>query len=99
MKKSTLFSIILWTARILGILMVAFTLFMFVGYNFEGQDRQNDALDTFTVFFFVVWGIGLAGLLFAIWKPKIGGLLSLLSFVVLNILAAVNPNPAAPIHL
>jgi hypothetical protein len=41
----------------------------------------------------VFWGIGLAGVLFAIWEPKAGGLISLVSFIVFNILAALNPNP------
>ncbi len=93
MKKTTSISIIHWTASIIGILMVAFTLFMFIGSILEGRDRSGPGLDTFTIITFVFWSIGLAGLLFAIWKPGTGGIISLLSFIVFNILVAVNPNP------
>ena len=82
-----------WTAGIIGTLMVAFTLIFFIGSMIEGQNKPGPGLDTYTIMTFVVWGIGLAGLLLAIWKPGIGGLISLLSFIVFNILVAVNPNP------
>lgn len=59
----------------------------------EGRNKPGPGLDTYTIITFVVWGIGLAALLLAIWKPGIGGLISLFSFIVFNILVAVNPNP------
>jgi hypothetical protein len=93
MKKTTSISIINWMARIIGTLMVAFTLIIGIGEMLEGQSRPGPGLDTYTIIIFVVWGLGLAGLLFAIWKPGTGGLISLVSFIVFNILAAVNPNP------
>ena len=93
MKKTTSISIINWTARIIGTLMVAFTLFIGIGEMLEGQNKPGPGLDTFTIITFAVWGIGLAGLLFAMWKPGSGGLISLVSFIVFNILVAVNPNP------
>jgi len=92
MKKTTSSSIINWTARILGTLMVAFTLFIGIGEMLEGQNKTDPSLDTFTIITFIVWGIGLAGLLYAIWKPGTGGLISFVSFIVFNILVAVNPN-------
>ena len=73
--------------------MVAFTLIFFIGSMIEGHNKPAPGLDTYTIITFVVWGMGLAGLLFAIWKPGIGGLISLLSFIAFNILAVVNPNP------
>lgn len=93
MKKTTSISIINWTARIIGTLMVAFTLLIGIGEMLEGQNKPGPGLDTYTIITFVVWGIGLAGLLFAIWKPGTGGLISLVSFIVFNILVAVNTNP------
>ena len=82
-----------WTAGIIGTLMVAFTLIFFIGSMLEGRNKPGSGLDTYTIITFVVWGIGLAGLLFAIWKPGTGGLISFLSFIIFNILVAVNPNP------
>jgi hypothetical protein len=93
MKNKTLLSVVLWTARIVGTLIVVLTLFIGIGEMLEGQNKPGLGLDNYTIITFVVWGIGLAGLLFAMWKPGIGGLISLLSFIVFNILVAVNPNP------
>ena len=93
MKKTTSIRIIRWTARIIGTLIVAFTLFFFIGSMLEGHNKHGSGLDTYTIITFVVWGMGLAGLLFAMLKPGIGGLISLLSFIAFNILAAANPNP------
>lgn len=93
MKTTTSVSIINWTARIIGTVMVAFTLFIGIGELLEGQNKPSSGLDTYIIITFIVWGIGLAGLLFAIWKPGAGGLIALLSFIVFNILAAVYPNP------
>ena len=93
MKRTTSISIVNWTARIIGILMVALTLFIVIGEMLEGHKKPGPGLDTYTIITFIVWGIGLAGLLFAIWKPGTGGLISFVSFIVFNILVAVNPNP------
>ena len=91
MKKTTLISIIRWTTSIIGILIIAFTLLFFIVTLLEGRNKPGSGYETFTLITFVVWGMGLAGLLFAIWKPGIGGLFSLLSFIVYNNLVAVNP--------
>lgn len=93
MKEATSIRIIFWTARIIGTLLVAFTLIFFIGTMLEGRNQPGPGLDNYTIITFVVWGLGLAGLLLAIWKPGTGGLISLLSLVVLNILVAVHPNP------
>ncbi len=93
MKKPTSIGILRWTARIIGTLMVAFTLLFLIGSLLEGYNKPGPGTDTFTKIIFVFWGIGLIGLISAIWKPGIGGIVSLLSFIVFNILAAVNPNP------
>ena len=93
MKRTTSISVIRWAARIIGTLMVAFTLIFFIGSMLEGRNKPGPGLDTYTIITFVVWGMGLAGLILAIWKPGIGGLISLLSFIVFNILVAINTNP------
>ena len=95
MKNTNSINNIRWIAGIIGTLMVAFVLIFFIGYMFEGNKKSGNGpgLDAYTIMTFIVWGIGLAGLLFAIWKPGTGGLISFLSFIVFNILVAVNPNP------
>jgi len=93
MKKTTSISIINWTARIIAALMVGLTLVIGIGELIEEHNQPGPGLDTYTLIIFVVWAIGLAGLLFAMWEPKTGGLISLVGFIVFNILAAVNPNP------
>lgn len=95
MKNTSSLGIINWTARIIGTLMIAFTLFFGIGEIFEGQSRPGPGLDTYTIITFVVWGAGLAGLLLAMWKPGKGGLISLFAFIVFNILVVLNPNPDA----
>ena len=93
MNKPSSNRILLWAARIIGTAMVAFTLFFFIGYLIEGRHKTGPGPDIYTIIIFVVWGIGLAGLLLALWKPGTGGFISLLGFIAFNILAAVNPNP------
>jgi hypothetical protein len=92
MKKSTN-SGLLWTARIIGTLMVAFTLFFAIGSFFEKPNKAGPGLDNYTKIVFVVWGLGLAGLILALWKEGLGGKVSLLFFFIFNVLAIVNPNP------
>ncbi len=93
MKNTKSINIIRWTASIIGLLMVIFVSFFFIGSMLEGHNKPGTGLDTYTIITFVVWGLGLAGLLFALWKPGMGGLISLICFVFFNILVAVNPNP------
>ena len=95
MEKTTSISSLRWTASIIGIFMVGFTLLFWIGSLVEGWNKSGPGLGTYTIIIFVFWGMGLAGLLFAIWKPGIGGLFSLLSFIVFNILAAFNPTPGS----
>ena len=94
MKTTTSITILRWTASIIGIFLVALTLFFLIGSLLEGQNKPaGPGLSPFTIITFVVWGFGLAGLIVAMWKPGTGGLFSLLSFIVFNILVALSPNP------
>ena len=81
------------TASIIAIVIVALTLLIGIGEMFEGQKKPGPGLDNYTIITFVVWAIGLAGLLLAIWKRGMGGLISFISIIIFNILVAVNPNP------
>ena len=60
-------SIVLWTARILGTLIVVFTLIIGIGEILEGINKAtSEPFDTLTIITFVIGGLGLAGLIF--WK-------------------------------
>ena len=93
MKHSTIKSIIRWTARIIGTLMVIFTLLIGIGELLEEHSGPNPGLNTFTIILFIGWGAGLAGLILALWKEGLGGIVSLIFFIIFNVLAAINPTP------
>lgn len=96
MKKTVLMHIILWSARIIGTLMVIFTLFIGIGEILEGQGRPGaSSFDPFLIITFIIWGSGLAGLLLALWKEGLGGIISLFCFAIFNILVATSPNPGS----
>jgi len=94
MKKVNPYKRLRWIARIAGTLMVLFTLFMFIGELLEGQKRHGgSALSSFTplmLIIFALWGIALAGLVLAIWKEGLGGIISLLSFLLMYFLNLFN---------
>src|SRR5512138_475104 len=94
-KNSQLMNIIRWTARITGTLLVVLALIIGVGEYIEGLHKTGPGLNTYNIITFIVWGIGLAGLLLAWRKEGMGGLISIVSFIVFNILAAVNPTPGS----
>lgn len=99
MKEKKVISILLWTARIISICFIVITLIFFIGSLIEGQGKGSPDFDTYTIITFIVWGIGLSGLLFAIWKPGFGGIVSFLSLSIFNLLVALNQNSNYPIIL
>ena len=94
MKKVNPYNLLRWIARIAGTLMVLFTLFIFIGEAIEGQKRHpGSALSSFTplmLIIFVFWGIALAGLVLAIWKEGLGGIISFVCFILTYILNLFN---------
>ena len=110
-------TIIRWIARISGLLLVAFTIFMAVGYSLEERQRHPNApflsgLAPLVIVTFIVWGLGLVGLLLGWWKEKQGGILSLACFILVFILSLFNSggeerpssnagvqHPVGPVHL
>jgi hypothetical protein len=83
-----------WIARVTGLLLVSFTLIIFIGESIESQHRQpGSELASYTpliliIFFF--WAIALASLVLALWKEGTGGLISLVSFFIMYILNLFN---------
>ena len=95
MKPTKTISIIRWTARIIGTLLVLLTLFIGIGemlqsYNNDGVSPFA-SLDMLTKASFVFWIIGLAGLILALWKECKGGFISLFSFIIFIFLVGMIP--------
>jgi len=85
-----------WIARILGLLLAGFAIFMAIGYLIEGRQKHPGApffsgVTPVVMFIFIIWGIGLFGLLLSWWKEKLGGFLSLSCFILVFILNLFNP--------
>jgi hypothetical protein len=94
MKTKNQYAGIRWIARVVGTLLVLFTLFMFIGQMIEGYHR-NGKLETFNVLqiiTFIFWFLGLAGLILAWWKEGAGGIFSFICTVIFLILVKVNAN-------
>jgi hypothetical protein len=90
-----------WTARIVGSLLVLFTLFMVIGEMVDGYHRNGKVdFETFNILqivTFIFWFLGLAGLILAWWKEGAGGILSFICTVIFLILVIINAhvNPEA----
>ena len=95
MKTTKTISIIRWTARIVGTLLVLLTILIGVGQMLESYNRNGaaalDTFDTLMIITFVFWIAGLAGLILALWKEGLGGISSLLSFIIFIFLLGINP--------
>lgn len=95
MKTTKTISIIRWTARIVGTLLVLLTILIGVGQMLESYNRYGaaalDTFDTLMIITFVFWIAGLAGLILALWKEGLGGIGSLLSFIIFIFLLGINP--------
>jgi hypothetical protein len=93
MKTKNQFAGIRWIARVVGTLLVLFTLFMFIGEMMEGY-HKNGKIETFNslqIITFIFWFLGLAGLILAWWKEGAGGIFSFICTVIFLILVKVNP--------
>ncbi len=95
MKTTKTISIIRWTARIVGTLLVLFTILIGVGEMLESYNRDGvspfDKFDILMIITFVFFIVGLAGLILALWKEGKGGIISLFSFIIFIFLVGINP--------
>jgi hypothetical protein len=99
MKTNQPFNEIRWTARIIGTLLVIFTLVLGIANFIYGLNRTNGSplasFSTLIIIIFIIWGFALAGLVVALWKEGLGGCISLVSFLlmyILNLFNAAAPN-------
>lgn len=84
-----------WTARITGTFLVAFTVIFGIGVFIDGLKNNTGSpdisLNINMVLMFLIWGIGLSGLVVALWKEGLGGCISFLGFFTMSILNIFNP--------
>ncbi len=96
MKTKNQYAGIRWTARVVGTLLVLFTLFIVIGEMIDGYHKNGKTdLETFNILqiiTFVFWFFGLAGMILAWWKEGAGGILSFICTVIFLILVKVNAN-------
>jgi hypothetical protein len=89
-KKRNPYSWLRWIARITGTLVVLFFLFWMGGEILEGKGKPQTSFDFQAWTFFGTWGIATAGLVLALWKEGLGGIISLISYFVVNYLSQTN---------
>jgi len=95
MKMKSKYEGLRWTARIIGTLLVLFTIFIGTGEIMEGYHKSGkmflETFSTLTIIEFILWFMGLAGLIWAWWNEANGGFFSLVCMVIFIILAMINP--------
>lgn len=75
-----------WTTRVLTILIILFSIFMFMGYRVFPDSDEINPLSTKAVIGFYIVGVGFIGLLLA-WKWKlVGASISLVAYVALAVI-------------
>jgi hypothetical protein len=89
MGKRNRYNALRWVARILGSILVVFTLLIFVGESME-KGPNPQPVSPVIVVIFIIWGIALAGLVVAFWKEGTGGLISIVSFILVYIVNLFN---------
>jgi hypothetical protein len=82
-------------ARISGTILVAIILLVAIAVAIDSWGKQGSGLGTYNSILFLFMWVGTAGLILALWKECWGGSVSLLGFLVFNILAAMNPTPGS----
>ncbi len=66
-----------WVARITGTLMAVFIL-VFVSFSIAGEVKETGInYSMVQIMTFIFWGIAMLGLLLALWKEGLGGIISL----------------------
>ena len=70
-----------WSTRVLTVLIIVFSVFMYMGYRVFPEPEEINPLSTNEIIGFYIVGIGFIGLLFA-WKWEItGALISLIAYL------------------
>ena len=84
-----------WTTRVLTIVIILFSVLMFMGYRVFPEPEEIKPLETKAIIGFYIVGVGFAGLLIA-WKWElVGAIISLVAYVALAVIfpLVLVPNP------
>ena len=73
--SSAVTAVIRWSARVLGVIMAGFLLFMFFGYFLEGRNPSSDSLAPFAAFGLVLMGIYVLAMFLALKWERTGSVL------------------------
>lgn len=84
-----------WIARVSGVLLTVFTLWIGIGEALEGRSRHPGSTlfnqsGGLVLVIFAVWAVGLGGLLLGWCKERLGGFISLCCFLLVFILNLFN---------
>ena len=80
-----------WIARITGTIM-AVSILIFVSFSVAGEVKETgQAYSMAQILTFIFWGIAMLGLLLALWKEGLGGIISLAGLVLMFISGLFEP--------
>ena len=80
-----------WIARITGTLLSVFIL-IFVSFSVAGEVKETGFTYSLAqILTFIFWGIAMLGLLLALWKEGLGGIISLSALVLMFISGLFEP--------
>ncbi len=80
-----------WVARITGTLMAVFIL-VFASFSIAGEVKEMGINYSMAqIMTFIFWGIAMLGLLLALWKEGLGGIISLSALVLMFLSGLFEP--------
>ena len=91
-------ALIRWSARVLGVLMASFLMFMFFGYFLEGRGPTADSLEPFAAFGLALMGVYALAMFMALKWERTGSVLGaivLVCFFIIMFLGLLPGNVAA----
>jgi hypothetical protein len=84
-----------WTARIVGTLWILICVTLFIGYYIEGLERNSGTAhtnpDILRIFILVCMAVALVGLIIAWWNEGLGGIISIIGFILAGTLLIIDP--------
>ena len=84
-KKLLWLTILRWSARIIALLIVLFSLAMFIGESTGGRSAGAPPLQTRDYIILSLWALFIIGLIIGLWREGLGGLISLV-FMTIHII-------------
>ena len=75
-------TILRWSARIIAILIIIFSLFMFIGESIGGRSADAPLLQTRDYIILSLWALYIIGLVIGLWREGLGGLISLVFMAI-----------------